>query len=100
MKVVCVPHEHIPETVADDAVYFALYHAVPRAREQLGHIAPTFFSDIQKKHIRPSIAALDFATMAFSIAGLASGGETRIHNSQCVDVSYPAFFETLNSLQK
>lgn len=38
--------------------------------------------------------------MAFSIAGLASGGETRIHNSQCVDVSYPAFFETLNSLQK
>ena len=38
--------------------------------------------------------------MAFAIAGLASGGETRIHNSQCVDVSYPAFFETLNSLQK
>lgn len=68
MKVVCVPHEHIPETFADDTVYFSLYHAIPRTSERLGHIAPTFFSDIQRKRIRPSIAALDFATMAFSIA--------------------------------
>ncbi|MDO4473141.1 MAG: 3-phosphoshikimate 1-carboxyvinyltransferase [Eubacteriales bacterium] len=36
--------------------------------------------------------------MAFSIAGLAAEGETVIGNSQCVDVSYPTFFETIHSL--
>ena len=38
--------------------------------------------------------------MAFSIAGLAAEGETEILESQCVDVSYPTFYETLNQLQK
>lgn len=37
--------------------------------------------------------------MAFTIAGLAAEGNTDIRDSQCVDVSYPAFFETLNSLR-
>lgn len=37
--------------------------------------------------------------MAFTIAGLAANGSTDIRDSQCVDVSYPAFFETLNSLR-
>ena len=37
--------------------------------------------------------------MAFAIAGLASEGETRIHNSQCVDVSYPEFFQTIEAIQ-
>ena len=37
--------------------------------------------------------------MAFAIAGLAADGETRIHNSQCVDVSYPVFFETLHKIR-
>jgi len=36
--------------------------------------------------------------MAFSVAGLASDGETQIVDSQCVDVSYPEFFATLNSV--
>lgn len=36
--------------------------------------------------------------MAFSIAGLAAKGETVIEDSQCVDVSYPEFYETLDSL--
>lgn len=36
--------------------------------------------------------------MAFAIAGLAADGETIIRDSQCVDVSYPAFFETVNTL--
>ncbi len=36
--------------------------------------------------------------MAFSIAGLASDGETQIVDSQCVDVSYPEFYATLNSV--
>lgn len=36
--------------------------------------------------------------MAFAIAGLATEGETEIGDSQCVDVSYPAFFETLKAL--
>lgn len=37
--------------------------------------------------------------MAFAIAGLAADGETKIHNSQCVDVSYPEFFETLHKIR-
>lgn len=37
--------------------------------------------------------------MAFAVAGLAAEGETEIGDSQCVDVSYPAFFETLESLK-
>ena len=36
--------------------------------------------------------------MAFSVAGLASDGETQIVASQCVDVSYPEFYATLNSV--
>ena len=36
--------------------------------------------------------------MAFSVAGLASDGETQIEVSQCVDVSYPEFYATLNSV--
>ena len=37
--------------------------------------------------------------MAFAIAGLVADSETRIHNSQCVDVSYPEFFETLHKIR-
>lgn len=36
--------------------------------------------------------------MALSVAGLASDGETQIVDSQCVDVSYPEFYATLNSV--
>lgn len=36
--------------------------------------------------------------IAFSVAGLASDGETQIVDSQCVDVSYPEFYATLNSV--
>lgn len=36
--------------------------------------------------------------MAYSVAGLASDGETQIVDSQCVDVSYPEFYATLNSV--
>ncbi len=36
--------------------------------------------------------------MSFSVAGLASDGETQIVDSQCVDVSYPEFYATLNSV--
>lgn len=36
--------------------------------------------------------------MAFSIAGLVAEGETVIEDSQCVDVSYPGFFEMLDNL--
>lgn len=31
--------------------------------------------------------------MAFAIAGLVAEGDTVIGDSQCVDVSYPAFFQ-------
>ena len=36
--------------------------------------------------------------MAFSIAALRAQGETLIRGSACASISYPAFFETLNSL--
>jgi 3-phosphoshikimate 1-carboxyvinyltransferase len=37
--------------------------------------------------------------MAFAIAALLADGETTIHGAECVDISYPGFFETLRSLQ-
>ena len=37
--------------------------------------------------------------MTFSIAGINAEGETVIEDSECVDVSYPTFYEQLNSLQ-
>ena len=37
--------------------------------------------------------------MAFAIAGLAADGITTIQDSQCVDVSYPDFFETLKKMK-
>ena len=36
--------------------------------------------------------------MAFAIAALAAEGSTKILNSQCVDVSYPGFFNQLSQL--
>ena len=33
--------------------------------------------------------------MAFAVAGLTAEGETMIQDSQCVDISYPGFFDTL-----
>jgi 3-phosphoshikimate 1-carboxyvinyltransferase len=36
--------------------------------------------------------------MAFSIAGLIAEGKTVIQDSECADISYPAFFKTLNQL--
>ncbi len=36
--------------------------------------------------------------MAFSIAALVADGETVVHGSECVGISYPAFFDTLRDL--
>ena len=33
--------------------------------------------------------------MAFAVAGLLADGETEIENAQCVDISFPGFFDTL-----
>jgi 3-phosphoshikimate 1-carboxyvinyltransferase len=33
--------------------------------------------------------------MAFSVAGLVASGETRIHQADCADVSFPGFYEVL-----
>ena len=38
--------------------------------------------------------------MAFSIAALAAEGNTEIQDGQCVDVSYPEFFHTLEELTR
>ncbi len=35
--------------------------------------------------------------MSFAIAGLVSEGETIIHNSECVNISFPQFFDIINS---
>ena len=37
--------------------------------------------------------------MSFAIAGLAADGETEIDHAECVDISYPHFYEDLKSLQ-
>jgi 3-phosphoshikimate 1-carboxyvinyltransferase len=37
--------------------------------------------------------------MSFAIAGLLADGETVIQNSECVDISFPHFFETLDSIR-
>lgn len=36
--------------------------------------------------------------MSFAVAGLAAAGETSIHDSQCVDISYPSFFSDLEKV--
>ncbi len=36
--------------------------------------------------------------MAFAVAGLLAEGETEIENAECISVSFPAFFETLQSV--
>lgn len=36
--------------------------------------------------------------MAFAIAGLTADGTTTIEGEECVDVSYPEFYETLDGL--
>jgi 3-phosphoshikimate 1-carboxyvinyltransferase len=36
--------------------------------------------------------------MAFAVAALAADGETRIHDAGCADISFPGFFDTLESV--
>ena len=36
--------------------------------------------------------------MAFAVAGLLADGETEIEDAECVDVSFPGFFDTLASV--
>lgn len=38
--------------------------------------------------------------MAMAVAGLVADGRTTIHNSECIDVSFPGFEETLKSILK
>jgi 3-phosphoshikimate 1-carboxyvinyltransferase len=38
--------------------------------------------------------------MAFAVAGLLADGETNINNAACADISFPGFFETLESVVK
>ena len=37
--------------------------------------------------------------MSCAIAGIMANGNTLIENSQCVDISFPKFFELLDSLR-
>lgn len=38
--------------------------------------------------------------MAFAIAGLVADGETRIHDAECADVSFPGFYDTLRDVTR
>jgi 3-phosphoshikimate 1-carboxyvinyltransferase len=38
--------------------------------------------------------------MAFAVAGLAAEGETRIHDAECADISFPGFWEILEQTKK
>ncbi|MEG2265076.1 MAG: Qat anti-phage system QueC-like protein QatC [Acinetobacter sp.] len=66
MRIKCIPKDQIPVQLEDDTVYFSLYSSVPRASNHLGHIAPGWFRFLRHERIKPSIAALDFATLAFA----------------------------------
>ena len=49
---------------------------------------------------RPEAAGDHRLAMAFAIAGLAASGDTFVSGAEAVDVSYPGFFETLNTLAR
>ena len=34
--------------------------------------------------------------MSFAVAGLAADGETRIRHANCVDISFPGFYDYFN----
>ena len=36
--------------------------------------------------------------MAFTIAGLIASGDTKLDNYECIDISFPGFFDTLKSI--
>ena len=36
--------------------------------------------------------------MAFAVAGLSAKGDTRIHEAECADVSFPGFWQALRSV--
>jgi 3-phosphoshikimate 1-carboxyvinyltransferase len=38
--------------------------------------------------------------MAFAVSGLLADGETKINDAECADISFPGFFETLDSVVK
>jgi 3-phosphoshikimate 1-carboxyvinyltransferase len=38
--------------------------------------------------------------MAFAIAGLVASGETRIHQAECADVSFPGFWQALSKISR
>jgi len=38
--------------------------------------------------------------MAFAVAGLVADGETRIHEAECADVSFPGFWQILDTITK
>jgi 3-phosphoshikimate 1-carboxyvinyltransferase len=53
----------------------------------------------QRLHGADIFAAGDHRiAMAFAIAGLVADGETRIHDAECADVSFPGFWETLTGI--
>ena len=66
-----------------------------------GHITPTddgmIIEGTECLSGAPVNSHLDHRiAMAFAIAGLAARGETTILDSQCVEVSYPGFFDILH----
>lgn len=38
--------------------------------------------------------------MAFAVAGLVASGETRIHQAECADVSFPGFWQALSEISR
>lgn len=56
---------------------------------------------------RQRLSGADIATrgdhriaMAFAVAALGAQGETRIHQAECADVSFPGFYEALQAAQE
>ena len=53
-----------------------------------------------KESNRIAIMVENLRAITFAVAALAADGETEIIDADCVDISYPAFYEELEKLTK
>ncbi len=66
-KVVCYPRCCMPTTFNDDVWYFELFSCSEYKKENIGHIGATFFKELKKSGIVPTVEAVDFAILALSV---------------------------------
>lgn len=67
-RIICAPASRLPDHADPDIRYFALFSYKPVGRDDIGYIAPSLITDIQKDGLTPSVRTWDFTTIALSIA--------------------------------